>query len=119
MYIEDNNLMYSYRGLDKNLLTDADTNRMDEYDKMHDPDTHDENCYVDATEYTAHPYSNMGFDKYDDSFTMQYKKIEPYNGLNYIPSAFTEKYEICLWKVDELNVAKVKQKYFTPPVSSN
>lgn len=105
MYIEDNNLMFSYNAYDNDLITDQEIRRKQEYDVNHNPANHYSNVYI---------YD--GFYKFEYT-QLVYSNISQYQGFNYIPPLFYEQFEVCLWKIDELNVAKIKSQYFTPNVS--
>ena len=48
---------------------------------------------------------------------LNFNKLPEYQGTNYVPPPFRHKYELCIWKIDTHNVAKIRNKYFTPEVS--
>lgn len=49
---------------------------------------------------------------------LEFNKMPDFNNYEYIPPVFREKYEIAIWQISGKNVAKVKNKYFTPKVSN-
>ena len=55
MYIEDNNLMFSYRGFDDDLVTDQDRERIEAYDRENNSDYQEIKVYAD--EFYTYPYS--------------------------------------------------------------
>ena len=58
MYIEDNNLMFSYRGFDDDLITDQDRERIEAYDRENNNDNSDyQGMKVYADEFYTYPYS--------------------------------------------------------------
>ena len=116
MYIEDNNLMFSYRGFDDDLVTDQDRERIEAYDRENNNDNSDyQGMKVYADEFYTYPYSRWNVYDYQQ---LLYKEVPKHDDLEYVPAPFREKFEICLWKIEELGIAKIKHNYFTPLVSN-
>lgn len=114
MFIEDNNLYYSYRGLDEDLLDDDTVDRFEKFDESHDIKNLYSGHYVYWNELESYPY-NQTMNMYDTN-QLVYLDVPKYQGMSYLPPPFWEQYEACIWKVDGNSVAKVRHRYFTPEV---
>ena len=91
MFIDDNNLMFSYRGYDERLYTDTQRERMEQYDK----EKHDHDYFyhtkVYSDEFSNHPYLRSEPSGYQQ---LEYHEVPKHEGLQYVPAPFREKFEI-------------------------
>ena len=112
MYVEDNNLLFSYRGYDDDLITDQERERVEAYDRENKKIMQGVKIY--AEEFYNYPFSRSNVYDYQQ---LLYQEVPRYENLNYVPAPFRERFEIWLWKIEELGIAKIKHNYFTPLVS--
>ena len=104
--------MFSYRDNHDKLVTDQERKRIEDYDRENDKSMlRNEKC---LDEFYNYPYSRSNVKDYQQ---LLYEEVPRYENLNYVPAPFRERFEIWLWKVEELGIAKIKHNYFTPLVS--
>ena len=89
IFMEEENVFLTYQNFDESMKPDI-------------PENEDGEAIGPNRNYGAYLYFN---------------KLPEYQGSNYVPPPFRHKYELCIWKIDSHNVAKIKNKYFTPEVS--
>lgn len=100
MYMEDKNVYLAYK----------------DYDEAIEPETNDEtpNLYMDGTDRKIDEYWPERPSLYSSVLFLEYSSIPKYEGMNYIPPPFREKYEIGIWRLDTNGISKIKSSYFTP-----
>ena len=104
--------MFSYRDYDGMHVSAEERERIEAFDRENDRSKLETKVY--AWEFDYHPYSRSQVLHYQQ---LCYQKVPKYENLDYVPAPFRERFEIWLWKVEELGIAKIKNNYFTPDVS--
>ena len=104
--------MFSYRNYHDKLVTDQERKRTEDYDRENDKSTLRTEVY--SEEFSYHPYSRSNVNDYQQ---LLYQEVPQHGNLEYVPAPFRERFEIWLWKIEGLGIAKIKNSYFTPDVS--
>ena len=102
LYFEDHSSLFWYQGYDESMEPDEPEYDAANYMNIEDDFRIDE--YVE------------GRPEDQRTWTLNYIPVPAIDGMNYMPPPFRHDYEICIWKIDTHNSAKIKQNYFTPEV---
>ena len=103
LYLEDHCSLFSYQDYDESMKPD-------------EPEDDTANYLYSGDKYRIDEYSAER-DKYNRYWYLYYNPIPSVDDLIYLPPPFRSKFEICVWRIDIQNVAKIKHSYFTPEVS--
>lgn len=99
-----NNIYLQYKDFDESMAPERNSESPDLYE-------------YEGVEYKIDDYWPDRPAVYSDKLVLDYYAIPEYEGMNYIPPPFREKYEISVWKVDTKGVCKIKSSYFTPEIA--
>ena len=102
LYLEDHSSLFGYQDYDESMRPD-------------EPEHDQANYLYSEDKYRLDEYSEER-NEYSRNVFLGYSPIPPIDDMHYFPPPFRNRYELCIWRIDLQNVAKIKHWYFTPEV---